>query len=158
MTTALTYSSWSDFQTQLQPLGKKAKGDAFEQLVLHYFKLSNKFSMLYDEVWLLSDVPQKILDDIGLLKQDLGIDLLARVGDEYHAIQCKYHSDKSKAVTYKEVSTFLTLLQSNDKITMGYICSSASDVSANLRKVGKQTKQIQYLMFDTWSALEDSFF
>ena len=34
---------------------------------------------------------EKILNDIGLPRQDLGVDLIAKSGNEYHAIQCKYH-------------------------------------------------------------------
>ena len=112
-------NSWNDFQNSLQPLTKKEKGNAFELLTKLYFKI-NPVYHFYDEVWMLSEVPQKELDYLGLPSHDLGIDLIAKHGNEYHPIQCKYHTDKSKSVTFKEVSTFISLLESNDKFTQGF--------------------------------------
>ena len=57
----------------------------------------------YDNIWLLSEVPKKELEIIGLESRDLGIDLIAKKGNEYHAIQCKYHTDKNQNVTFREV-------------------------------------------------------
>ena len=44
----------------------------------------------------------KTLKEIGLPRQDLGVDLIAQLGDQYHTIQCKYHSEKHQAVTYQK--------------------------------------------------------
>ena len=82
------------FKVNAQPLKKKDKGDAFELLTKLYFKI-NPVYHFYDEVWLLSEVPLKELEYLGLPSHDLGIDLIAKNGNEYHAIQCKYHSEKS---------------------------------------------------------------
>ena len=84
---------------------------------------------------MLSEVPQRELEFLGLESHDLGIDLIAKTGKEYHAIQCKYHSDKNQSVTFKEVSTFTTLLKGNDKLTQGYLCTSAISTSKNFDKV-----------------------
>ena len=54
-------NSWNDFQTKLLSLNKKEKGDAFELLTKLYFKINPVFSF-YDEVWMLSEVPQKTLE------------------------------------------------------------------------------------------------
>ena len=91
--------SWDEFQKSLTQLTKKEKGDAFEILTKLYFKIDPVLSDYYDDVWLLSEVPQKVLEYLGLPSHDLGIDLIAKNGNEYHAIQCKYHSEKSKSVT-----------------------------------------------------------
>ena len=112
-------NSWNEFQNKLNNLQKKEKGDAFELLTKLYFKINPALSDYYDEVWLLSEVPQKVLEHIGIPSHDLGIDLIAKNGNEYHAIQCKYHSEKSTSVTFKEVSTFISLLESNDNISQG---------------------------------------
>jgi len=127
-------NSWADFQSQLESFNKKEKGNAFELLTKFYFKINPIYSF-YDEVWLFDEVPSKELEYLGLPSQDLGIDLIAKQGKEYHAIQCKYHSDKTSSVTFKEVSTFISLLESNDKITQGYICSSADLTSRNFNKL-----------------------
>ncbi len=151
----ITINSWDDFISKLEILNKKEKGDAFEFLTKLYFKLSPKYSF-YDEVWMLSEVPVSVIEDLGIPSHDLGIDLIAKNGNEYHAIQCKYHSDKNQSVTFKEVSTFISLLESNAKFTQGYICSSADITSRNYNKLN--TKPINLVLSDSWQELEKEFF
>lgn len=148
-------SSWDNFVTTLLPLSNKEKGDAFELLTKYFFLLNPVYSF-YDNVWILSEVPQKELEYLGLPSHDLGIDLIAKTDNEYHAIQCKYHSDKNKSVTFKEVSTFTTLVESNSKISQGYICSSALSTSKNFDKVNKGG--LIKLLADTWRGLDEEFF
>jgi superfamily II DNA or RNA helicase len=148
-------SSWDDFEKKLVSLNNKEKGNYFEYLTKLYFKISPVYSF-YDKVWLFDEVPSKELEYLGLPTQDLGIDLIAKVGGEYHAIQCKYHTDKTSSVTFKEVSTFISLLESNYKITQGYICSSADLTSRNFNKL--KTKPINLIMSDTWQLLDEEFF
>jgi superfamily II DNA or RNA helicase len=149
-------STWKDFEQALIPLNKKEKGNAFEQLTKHYFQLDPVHRTFYDEVWLFNEVPSKHLEKLGLPAQDLGIDIIARVGDEYHAIQCKYHSDNNDNVTFREVATFLSLFESNKMITNGYICSSADLTSKNLDKV--RSEHISLVLSDTWNNLSNDFF
>lgn len=151
----LKCTSWSVFVSELEKLTKKEKGDAFELLTKLYFKLSPKYEF-YDDVWFLSETPSKVLEDIGLPHHDLGIDLIAKNGDEYHAIQCKYHSNRNQSVTFKEVSTFISLLESNSKLTQGYICSSADLTSRNFQKL--KTKPINLILSDSWEELDETFF
>jgi len=151
----ITINNWGDFISTLENLNKKEKGDAFELLTKLYFKLSPKYSF-YDEVWMLSEVPHKVIEELGIPSHDLGIDLIAKTGQEYHAIQCKYHSDKNQSVTFKEVSTFISLLESNDKFSQGYICSSADITSRNYNKLN--TKPINLVLSDSWQELEQEFF
>ena len=148
-------NSWNDFNNTLVPLNNKQKGDAFELLSKVYFIIDHKYNN-YDNIWLLSEVPKKELEIIGLESRDLGIDLIAKKGDEYHAIQCKYHTDKYQAVTFREVSTFISLLGGYDKLTEGYICSSAISTSKNYDDVKK--KPISKILSDTWSNLDEDFF
>ncbi|MDA7580164.1 DEAD/DEAH box helicase family protein [Crocinitomicaceae bacterium] len=148
-------NSWSDFQGRLEFLDNKKKGNAFELLTKLYFKINPVYSF-YDEVWLFDELPTKELEYLELPTQDLGIDLIAKYGNEYHAIQCKYHSNKTSSVTFKEVSTFISLLESNDKITQGYICSSADLTSRNFNKL--KTKPINLIMSDSWQLLDEEFF
>jgi len=147
--------NWEEFVSMLENLNKKEKGDAFELLAKLYFKLSPKYSF-YDEVWMLSEVPVSVIEELGIPGHDLGIDLIAKNGNEYHAIQCKYHSDKNQSVTFKEVSTFISLLESNSKFTQGYICSSADITSRNYNKLN--TKPINLILSDSWQELPREFF
>ncbi|WP_051205184.1 restriction endonuclease [Salinimicrobium xinjiangense] len=148
-------NSWKQFENSLICLSNKEKGDAFENLVKLYFKLNPLYNF-YDQVWMWSEVPQKELEILRLPSHDLGIDLIAKFGDEYHAIQCKYHSDRTTSVTFRETSTFISLLESNKKITQGYICSSADLTSRNFDML--KTKPINLIMFDTWKKLDEEFF
>ena len=148
-------NDWGDFNEALIKLNNKEKGDAFELLSKLYFLIDHKYDN-YDNIWLLSEVPKKELEIIGLESRDLGIDLIAKKGKEYHAIQCKYHTDKNQNVTFNEVSTFLTLLGGYDKLTEGYICSSAVSTSKNYDDVKK--KHVSKLLADTWNKLDKDFF
>ena len=136
-------NTWNDYIEAQKLLNNKEKGNTFELLTKVYFKISPQYNF-YDNVWLWDDVPEKILKEIGLPRQDLGVDLLAKYEDEYHAIQCKYHSDKHQAVTYKEVSTFLSAIAECKKITMGYICSTANVTSEDIHKL-EQRKNLRFL-------------
>ena len=146
---------WDDYVEAQKHLNNKEKGNTFELLTKLYFQINPVYNF-YDNVWLLEEVPEKVLEEIGLPRQDLGVDLLAQLGDQYHAIQCKYHSDKHQAVTYKEVSKFLSAIGQCDKITMGYICSSANVTSKNYERIKK--KPISKILADTWENLSDDFF
>jgi len=148
-------NNWDDFNNALILLNNKEKGDAFELLTKLYFLIDHKYDN-YDNIWLLSEVPKKELEIIGLESRDLGIDLIAKKGNEYHAIQCKYHTDKNQNVTFREVSTFISLLGGYDKLTEGYICSSAISTSKNYDDVKK--KHISKLLGDTWNNLDKDFF
>ena len=101
-------------------------------------------------------MPQKDLDKLKLPRKDLGIDLLAKVGEEYHPIQSKYHEDKDRSVTFQEVSTFLAQLGNNKNFKMGYIASTADKTSPNYDKVPK--KPVQKLFSNTWFKLDKDFF
>jgi superfamily II DNA or RNA helicase len=148
-------NSWNDFQTKLLSLNKKEKGDAFELLTKLYFKINPVFSF-YDEVWMLSEVPQKTLEYLNIPSHDLGIDLIAKNRDEYHAIQCKFHTDIDSSVSFREVATFISLLEGNKNFTQGYICSSANITSRNFEKI--ETKPITTILADTWQNLDKDFF
>lgn len=148
-------NSWSDFKLKMDGLPKKQMGNAFELLTKLYFKINPVYSF-YDEVWLLSEVPSSVFEYLNLPTHDLGIDLIAKHGDEYHPIQCKYHSEKNSSITFNEVSTFISLLEGNDKFTQGYICSTANVISKNLDKV--KNKPINLILSDSWVMLDENFF
>ncbi|MDB9710273.1 DEAD/DEAH box helicase family protein [Salibacteraceae bacterium] len=152
----LDVPSWDDFEEKLTSLNNKEKGDYFERLTQYYFNLDPRLSSYYDSIWLLSELPEKERAYLGIPSQDLGIDIIAKTGEEYHAIQCKYHTDKNSSVTFNEVSTFISMLEGNPKLSRGYICSTATSTSKNLNKV--QTKPLAHILHDTWDNLDENFF
>lgn len=88
---------------------KKIRGDIFEDFTVLFLKHARDF----DEVWRLGDVPDDILDKLGLKKtQDMGIDIVAKKDNKYYAVQCKYKkhtSFKKNILTWKQLSTFYAL-------------------------------------------------
>ena len=148
-------NNWLELKAKLKALSKKEMGNVFELLTKLYFTIQPKYAF-YDAVWLLNEVPSSILEHLELPSHDLGIDLIAQWGDEFHAIQCKYHSDYNTSVNFKEVATFISLLEGNSKFTQGYICSTADSTSRNLDKV--KTKHINHILSDSWQELDEDFF
>ena len=148
---------WEDFKSYAEGMpNTKSMGDAFEQLTKLYFLIDPLYRSMYDDVWLLDEVPAKDLEYLELPRQDLGIDLIARSGSEYHAIQCKYHSNKNSSVSNKEISTFTSLLANKKNLTHGYICSTALNTSRNFNKL--EIQNISNILYDTWSNLDQEFF
>lgn len=88
---------------------KKIRGDIFEDFTVLFLKHARNF----DEVWRLGDVPEEILDKLGLKRnQDMGIDIVAKKSGKYYAVQCKYKkhtSFKKNILTWKHLSTFYAL-------------------------------------------------
>jgi predicted helicase len=88
---------------------KKIRGDIFEDFTVLFLKYARDF----DDVWRLGDVPDEVLDKLGLKKnQDMGIDIVAKKGDKYYAVQCKYKkhtSFKKNILSWKQLSTFYAL-------------------------------------------------
>ena len=149
-------NSWQDFKSYAESLpNTKQMGDAFEHLTYLYFKLDPKYSF-FDEFYKMSEVPSSDLEKLKIPRQDLEIDLIAKVGEEYHPIRCKYHTDKKRSLTFSEVSTLLTQLGSNSCFKMGYIASSADKTSSNYNKLN--TKEVQKLLNNTWFNLDKVFF
>lgn len=95
-----------------QKQSTKIKGDIFEHFCLLYFK---KIYGL-QEIWLLQDLPENILQTLGLKRNDLGIDLIGiDYKLRYYAIQAKYRNRKNmykkyRGLTWKQLSTFYALV------------------------------------------------
>jgi predicted helicase len=99
----------------LKKRNAKNKGFLFEVFCVLYLQKKGY------NCWLLKDVPESILKECNLTKQDLGIDLIAtkQKNEEkilYFAVQCKYRSPSKNSlkqtvhrVLWKDISTFLSL-------------------------------------------------
>jgi hypothetical protein len=93
----------------------KTKGDLWECFCKLYLEKVKG----YDQVWLLCEVPEDVLNELGLSKRDYGIDLIAKRGSRYTAVQCKFKKPRAghvpgtwipyNCVNWKELSTFYAL-------------------------------------------------
>ena len=86
---------------------KKEKGDLFEEFCKIYLISLKK----YNNVWLLKDVPNDILNKLGLKRVDMGIDIICNKEEEYYAYQVKFRKNngKKRILSWKTVSTFYAL-------------------------------------------------
>jgi superfamily II DNA or RNA helicase len=132
--------------------GNKAKGDSFEKLALAYFRTDPKFQNIKN-VWHQRDIPYDVRSHLGLPTNDIGIDiLLESVDGDYYPVQCKFHSDPNRAVGWKEASTFIGILNSNENFKAGYLSSNAFEVSSNYDKISG--KPIVRLLGSIWDTVD----
>ena len=90
---------------------KKIRGDIYEHFCLKYLKICKQ----YKNVWLLKDVPNDILKELDLKRNDVGIDLICQDSkDRYSAVQAKYRKrNKYKMINvlgWKQLSTFYSIV------------------------------------------------
>ncbi|ASK17188.1 DEAD/DEAH box helicase family protein [Bacillus cereus] len=83
---------------------QRDRGTLFELLVTAYLKNEPMYARLFDEVWMLGEVPEQY----GIPKKDTGVDLVARNREtgELIAIQCKYYS-KDTTIQKSHIDSFL---------------------------------------------------
>jgi predicted helicase len=83
------------------------------------------------------------------------VDLIAQVKDgTYWAIQCKFHQDRSKNVSYDELSTFFSITERDktySKLSHRLVCTSANGVSHRVDKA--HPKKLGYLTSMDFSKL-----
>lgn len=87
---------------------KKIRGDIFEDFTVLYLRHARG----YKNVWRLQDVPKEVMEQLGLQRQDMGIDIVAQTETGFSAVQCKYkkhRSIKRNILTWKQLSTFYAL-------------------------------------------------
>ena len=151
---------WKDFKQALESLSSTEKGRVFEELTRLYLLTEPTFATKIKKIWHHSDVPQKIVDELGLQRPEIGVDLIAQVKDgTYWAIQCKYHSDPTRNVSYKELSTFFSITErsnTSSKLSHRLICTSANGVSHNAEKA--HPDKLGYLTSADFSKLGQSEF
>jgi len=118
-------------------LNKKIRGDLFEEFCVLYLERVKG----YDKVWRLEDVPDGVLETLGLKRRDMGIDIVAQKGSTFVAVQCKYKKVTAKAtcLTWKSLSTFYALCMRSGPWSKYIVMTTCSF----LRRVGKRTEKDQ---------------
>ncbi|WP_264467606.1 DEAD/DEAH box helicase family protein [Caldibacillus thermoamylovorans] len=87
-----------------EDMAQRDRGTMFELLIKAYLQKEPMYANLFDEVWILSEVPE----EYGIPKKDTGVDLVARNREtgELIAIQCKYYS-KDTTIQKSHIDSFL---------------------------------------------------
>ncbi|GIN59926.1 DNA damage-inducible protein [Lederbergia ruris] len=106
---------------------QRDRGTLFELLVTAYLKKEPMYARLFDEVWMLADVPE----EYGIPKKDTGVDLVARKREtgELIAIQCKYYS-KDTTIQKSHIDSFLNEV-GKSYYTEGIVVTSTDKWSSN---------------------------
>src|SRR5699024_8489678 len=101
--------SYKNFVSLIQEIDEEEReqrnrGTLFELLVVTYLKNEPAYIRLFENVWMLANVPE----EYQVPKKDTGVDLVAkkRGSDELVAIQCKYY-DKSIKIRKEHIDSFL---------------------------------------------------
>ena len=156
----LSSNSWDNFSNNINQFGNdpennKKKGDIFELLTSLYLISNPIFSSKLNNLWHHSNVPSKIFDSLNLQRPEIGVDLIAESNEgNLWAIQCKYHNDVHKNVSYEEVSTFFSITERDityKKIRHRIISSSALEVSKKISTVHKE--KLGFITYSDFSKL-----
>ena len=156
----LSSNSWDGFSNNINQFGNdpennKNKGDVFELLTSLYLISNPIFSSKLNNLWHHSNVPSKIFDSLNLQRPEIGVDLIAESNEgNLWAIQCKYHNDVHKNVSYEEVSTFFSITERDityKKIRHRIISSSALEVSKKISTVHQE--KLGFITYSDFSKL-----
>ena len=138
-------TSWEAFYNRLsvefgnQPEYKKLKGDAFEHLTKYYLLTEPIYASTFRNIYHHSEIPIVIKDQLLLPHPEVGVDLIAELYDgSYCAIQCKFHEDPNRNVSYDELSTFFSVTERREtfeKLSNRLICTSAKEISKTVSKL-----------------------
>lgn len=113
---------------------QRERGTLFEKLVLAYLKHEPTYKALYQNVWLLSDVP----DDYGISKKDTGVDLVAeQKNGDLVAIQAKFYTYK---VGKDSINSFVAEL-GKSYYQHGLIVSTVDEWNSNARETIEQNEK-----------------
>lgn len=121
-----------------------------------YFQIYPRYATILSNIWLCSEIPTNIKKKLNLPDRDMGIDLITQTKEgEYWAIQCKYKSDETRSLTWKEISTFTGLAFGTCRnISFGLVCTTADRYAKLLTK----QDNIGFLAGDVWRNLNEEFF
>lgn len=129
--------TFNDLIDQINKAGgdvQRERGTLFEKLVLAYLKHEPTYKALYQNVWLLSDVP----DNYGISKKDTGVDLVAeQKNGDLVAIQAKFYTHK---IGKDAINSFVAEL-GKSYYQHGLIISTVDEWNSNARETIEQNEK-----------------
>lgn len=130
-----------------QSFGTKARGDIFEEFSCLYLK----YVCGYENVWLLTDVPENILIQLSMKRKDMGIDIVVQDKGSFYAVQCKYKkvTGKPTCVSWQTLSTFYALCMRTGPWKKYIVVTNCSYV----RHQGKKTQADISICLNTFRGL-----
>lgn len=133
----MTKQTFDDLINQINTVSKdvqRERGTLFEKLTLAYLKNEPTYKALYQNVWLLSEVPESY----GIPKKDTGVDLVAeQKNGDLVAIQSKFYTNK---VGKAEINSFVAEL-GKSYYQRGLIVSTMDAWNSNARETIDQNEK-----------------
>lgn len=112
---------------------KQEKGQWWEHFCLMYLKAKN-----YGEGWLLGDLPDDTLEELGLTRRDNGIDIIVKHTNGYFAVQAKWRSNPHKKtriqLTWSKLATFFALASRTGPFLKHIVMTNCHSVKRNGNK------------------------
>ncbi len=116
---------------------RKIKGDIWEVFCCRWLVATGRA----DEAYLLHDVPPAWLQTLGLRRQDLGIDIVARVKDAFVAVQAKYRAwsplRAALRVNWGQLATFFALVARTGPWRSHIVMTNSAGVTWKVKKTAK---------------------
>lgn len=142
---------------------KRGKGRHFEKLCLLLIKTGQIVHFRdFEEGYLLEELPSIIREELGLLKIDMGIDLVVRVKRGWIAVQCKYKDPRvikqrgyKKVVGWKELSTFHNLCDRTAPLNP-WIKRITMTTGSGVRNIGNKNDKDVTIAIGTFRAIARS--
>lgn len=123
--------SFESFEEELSIMNdNNEKGMLFEE----YCRVLLKTELYRaTEVWRPEETPINIINQLQTTSNDMGIDFIAKIDNEYYAVQCKFRS-KDEMINYNGVATFLAAVSSSNKFKRIIFISNTTAVNRMLDK------------------------
>jgi len=147
--------SFDDFCAKTESLKAGDKGFLFELFTYYMFKLDPRLNNGLQNLWLYRDISVDLLEELNLPSRDKGIDLLAKINDQYYPIQCKFRQDPSDVITWTELSTFYGMaFGMNDTVRRGFLVTNTYDLCQDVMNSIK----VEPIYGDFFDGLDEDFF
>ena len=141
-------TTFTEFDGMLCKLSNDEKGIYFEMFYKLYFVLIEHYQILYSNVYLHNEIPNKVKSWLKLPNKDKGIDGIAITkSGEHYAVQVKYRSNTTP-IAFGDLATFPALAFGSycQNIKGGIFFTNCVDVCDELK--GEKYQNITHRCFD----------
>ena len=144
------YARPSTNMISLRKSTRHEKGQFFEHFCLMYLQAKN-----YGEAWLLGDVPDDILEELGLTRKDNGIDIIVKHPNGYFAVQAKWRSNPHKRTRIQlgwgKLATFFALAARTGPYLKHIVMTNCHSIKRNGNRTWKMDQTIARTGFEKCS-------
>jgi len=144
------YARPSTNMVSLRKSTRHEKGEFFEHFCLMYLRAKN-----YGEAWLLGDIPDDLLEELGLTRKDNGIDIIVKHANGYFAVQAKWRSNPHKRTRIQlgwgKLATFFALAARTGPYLKHIVMTNCHSIKRNGNRTWKMDQTIARAGFEKCS-------